>query len=171
MIKAAFLSGSYIPNAVLGQLQDSPAIGDVLEPENLPFTFDTLGWKILLSLAFVLLLIIIYKRVNSYRKDKYRRSAIKSLQSLQYEKSKSQKKVIQLNVILKQVALKAYGRDHVAALYGKEWFSFLDSKVKKRNFVDYSNMIILAIYEDKEVDASSMNAIFDLSKKWINGHT
>ena len=74
-------------------------------------------------------------------------------------------------MVLKQVAIIAYGREQVAALYGQNWLSFLDSKISENGFVDNSELFEDVMYADKPIDQNSQQKIFKLSKTWIHAHS
>ena len=145
-------------------------LGNILEPDPLVFTFETIGWKILAVLLFMGATLILFRRLKLYRKNKYRREAIEKLKLVKEENVTSQQKINHLNVILKQVAIIAFGREQVAALYGDEWFSFLDSKHKNSDFSKYANSFKNALYNGEGVDQQTLEAISGITKKWINQH-
>lgn len=145
-------------------------LGNILEPEPLTFTFETIGWKILAILLFIGAITVLYRKLKLYNKNKYRREAIKKLKLAEVENASSQSKINHLNIILKQVAMISFGREQVAALYGDAWFSFLDSKQKGGAFEKYSNTFKNALYDDVEVDNDTLEAISGITKKWINQH-
>ena len=147
------------------------AMGAILEPEPLPFSFDTLGWKILGVLILIWLCIILVRRIKQYQKNTYRREAIKRIVLLETDSKKSCAKINHLNITLKQVAITTFGREPIAVLFGDDWYSFLDSKVKGSSFVEYSNTFTSAMYDDREVEMSELKKIFELTKKWINAHS
>lgn len=146
-------------------------VGDILEPDPLPFTFDTIGWKILFGILLLVAVIAFYKWIKLYQKNKYRRTAIKKLQLIEAEVAQSPYKINQLNIILKQVAIVTFGREQVAGLYGNDWFLFLDSKNKKSEFTKYSVNFSNAIYNDTEVDQTTLKSIYKITKTWINEHS
>ncbi|MBG7630428.1 MAG: DUF4381 domain-containing protein [Bacteroidetes bacterium] len=166
---------SFYPMAVLcfQQEEDSSPemVGDILEPDPLPFTFETIGWKILGVVLLIVASILFYKWLKLYQKNKYRREAIKKLKFIEANNTQSQYKINQLNIILKQVAMVTFGREQVAQLYGNDWFLFLDSKSEKSTFVKYSSNFTDAIYSKKEVDDTRLKSIYKLTKTWINEHS
>jgi len=150
---------------------DPALVGDILEPNRLPFTFETIGWKILGVVMLILVVVLFYKWLKLYQTSKYRRAAIKKLQLIESQNAESQYKINQLNIILKQVAMVTFGREQVANLYGNDWFLFLDSKNKKSEFAKYSSNFSDAIYSDKQVDETTLKSIYKTTKTWINEHS
>lgn len=151
---------------------DQPAIvGVILEPDPVPFSFETIGWKILGGILLLALMIVSYKRFKLYQKNRYRRQAIIKIQKITAEKSQSGQKIRRLNIVLKQVAMEAFGRVTVAQLYGNEWLMFLDSKAKNSSFADYDNNFTDAMYSNKEIEEKHLDAIYKLTKSWIHEHS
>lgn len=146
-------------------------IGDILEPDPLPFTFETIGWKILGVLLLIVAIVLFYKWIKLYITNKYRREAIDQLQLIEAQETENQNKINQLNIILKQVAIITFGRQQVAQLYGEDWLLFLDSKYKKGEFLKYANNFSDALYNNKTVDQATLNSIVKLTKTWIREHS
>lgn len=146
-------------------------VGDILEPDPLPFTFETIGWKVLSVVLLLVVSILFYKWLKLYQKNKYRRAAIKKLKLIEVNNSQSQYEINQLNIILKQVAMVTFGRELVAELYGNEWLLFLDSKFEKSDFIKYESNFSDAIYSNKGVDDTRLKSIYKLTKTWINEHS
>lgn len=164
---AAFLFSVFMLQEDLIQPEE---LGNILEPDPLTFTFETVGWKILAVLLFIGAIVVLYRQLKLYHKNTYRREAIKKMQVIETENASSQSKINHLNIILKQVAIVAFGREQVAALYGDAWFSFLDSKHKNSDFAKYANTFKNALYSDEEVNKDTLEAISGITKKWINQH-
>lgn len=146
-------------------------IGPILEPDPVLFTFETIGWKIVGIVLLIVAIVLFYKWLKLYQKNKYRREAVQKLKLIETQKAESQYKINQLNIILKQVAIITFGREKVAQLYGNDWFVFLDSKNKKSEFAKYSVNFSDAIYNDKEVDETTLKSIYKITKTWINEHS
>ena len=150
---------------------DPALVGDILEPDPLPFTFETIGWKIVGTVLLIVAIVLFYKWLKLYQKNKYRRGAVQKLKLIETQDTESQYKINQLNIILKQVAIITFGREQVAQLYGNDWFAFLDSKIKKSEFAKYSMNFSDAIYKNKEVDETTLKSIYKITKTWINEHS
>lgn len=94
----------------------------IIEPTPIEFSFAAPGWMYLGMTAIIILLLVILIKAIRYYKNKYRRDAISQVILANDLRS--------INVILKSLALKSFGRENVAPLYGKEWSCFLLSKLK-----------------------------------------
>lgn len=159
-----------IPNiSILVQQKD---LGPLMEPEPIQFSFNTPGWYIVGALLILLFLFIIYRRVKLYRRNAYRREALKEIKELNNSGSKTElsQELCTLMMILKLVALKAYGRQKVATLHGRSWLEFLESKSRNTSFKQFEKVISGAIYQNKAPDANELTKLKGLSKKWIQNH-
>ena len=64
-------------------LQDQDIkLNPIITPNPIPFTIDTIGWKVLLILLFLILLFIAYRFYKNYKHNAYRRDAIYQIQNL-----------------------------------------------------------------------------------------
>jgi hypothetical protein len=146
--------------------------GPVLIPDPVPFSFETPGWYILATLLILLLVYYSIKWMIQYRKNAYRREALARLSNLQHEtKQDSNPEILsEALVLLKQVALHAYGRQKVAMLSGKAWFDYLSSTGKNTPFGNYEITITDTIYRNKAIDKTHLDELLTLSKKWIKTH-
>lgn len=152
------------------QETDTIDIGPILEPDPVLFSFETVGWLILVVLLLIVFLIVLVKQFKLYKKNTYRREAIKRLKLLKNQEGQNHFQINQLNILLKQVAINTFGREKVATLYGKEWFEFLESTSKNTKFTSYLAVFSNAIYESKDANEKDFNTIIQLTKTWIKTH-
>ena len=175
---AAFIFYKHISGIAMTLIQETNSaaenqdLGPILEPEPIKFSFDTPGWYILGILVLVAILVLTIRWIKHYRKNAYRRSAIKKLNLINPSTSKIElgQQFLELLVILKLAALKAYGRKDVATLYGKPWLIFLETKGKNTPFSSFESTVSKAIYENTSPNAKELNEFKNLSKKWIQTH-
>jgi ABC-type transport system involved in Fe-S cluster assembly fused permease/ATPase subunit len=143
----------------------------LIEADPVPFTMETLGWKILLFIIIAIVLFLIFKFYKNYKKNQCRRDAISKINKLNTDLNDSEF-ITQTMFYLKQTALKTYDRKVVAALNGEHWLSFIDEKVKTVNFLKDKELIASAIYENKLNIGDDFNreAFKSQSIKWIRNH-
>lgn len=152
----------YITNAFQ---QEDYSVGQIYEPDAIPFTFETIGWKICLGLLILLLSYFIFLFYRYYAAQAYKRNAIKALQHL------DKQEITSVFVLLKQVAIHTYGRDKIASLYGDDWFSFLDSSSSMQPFFNPNkNIFKKALYQNEKMDQLDWNQLLSHSKRWIKHH-
>ena len=153
-------------NTILSDLEP------LLEPDPLPFSFQTPGWYFLAGALFLFVFFIFIKWVRNYVKNAYRREALKNLSVIEAE-FKKQKDILCLNdvlILLKLVAIKSYGRQTVAELYGDKWLLFLEEKGNGTPFRKYANTISAMAFNSGEIDKDELVNIIGLTKKWIKTH-
>ncbi|MCO4822637.1 MAG: DUF4381 domain-containing protein [Flavobacteriaceae bacterium] len=158
-------------------LQDSQSseleLGAILEPEPISFSFNTIGWKILLVLLIFLIIYVGYRIFVTYRNNKYKRSAVAEIEALVKNNEQPLNSFItRVLIVLKQTALQSYTRVEVASLQGDEWLSFLDEKVPGSNFIAYKSAITDAIYSKTLLTKAYFNKeeFSQLTIKWIKKH-
>ncbi len=153
-------------------VSESQELGPILEPDPIKFSFDTPGWYFLAIVLLLFLLFGIFKWVKHYRNNAYRRQAIKKLDQLiiNTDEIDLSQQVTEVLTVLKLVAFQTYGRKEVAALHGKPWFLFLDSKVKSNSFSELEPLISESIYQCIPMGVNELTAFKNLSKIWIRKH-
>ena len=62
---------------------DLSELEPLYEPDAIQFSFQTPGWYILFGLIGIVLLFIILKWIQNYTKNKYRREALKNLETIE----------------------------------------------------------------------------------------
>ena len=140
----------------------------LIEPSPIQFSFDTPGWYFT-GVAFIFLVVIFsVKWVIRYRKNAYRRQAIKILDSNKIDEESDG--VVHILETLKLVAITTYGRDEVANLSGKDWFKFLDSSSIKTSFTEFEKPVLSALYKDETIDKAIFQKLLSTSKNWILTH-
>ena len=84
-----------------------------------------------------------------------------------------QKDILCMNdvlVLLKLVAIKTFGRQTVAELYGDEYLHFLEEKGDDTPFRKYTDTISGIVYNSGEIEKTELANIIALTKKWIKTH-
>lgn len=145
---------------------------NIVEPEPIPFTFDTLGWKILFVLLTILCFYVLFRFYLKYKHNQYRRDAIAELNSLINDSQLSEVAFISKSVfVLKRTALQSYPRKQVASLKGDSWLRFLDSQVSGVTFNKYKQEVLDAIYRETfNSNNFNKNDFHQMSLKWIKHH-
>ncbi len=118
------------------------------------------GWWLLLAL----LLLIAGLAWWYYRRTALRRAALAELRRLQQGAPDDTRLTVDLNQLLRRVALARFPRAQVAALSGTDWLQFLDTQVS--GFVDGPGRVLAtAPYRaDCRLDRA---ALLGLAAQWI----
>lgn len=136
------------------------------EPDPVHFSFETPGWFILAGIILLLCLVILFRQIRKYIKNRYRREALRELDYIE----NSTEMFPQVFVVLKQTAIHAFGRSRVGPLHGKEWLTFLDETGKEVGMTEYHLQIHKAMYAGKEMKQDAQKAILINAKKWVRTH-
>lgn len=143
------------------------AIQPIMEPEPIVFSFETIGWTILLWIVIIIIAIIVSKSIHSYRNNKYKRDAIKVLENINLNNELEANRQIAMQ--LKLVAMQSFGRESIAPLSGKEWISFLQSKSKNKQFSHLDDFLLECLYQNK-TNLHKSKEFLTYSKQWIQSH-
>lgn len=147
-------------------------MGPLYEPDPVGFSFETPGWYVLGIFILLVAISLLFKWLKGYRKNAYRREALKSISEIEqnsqsYNDANLLKDIL---VLLKLVAIEAFGRQQVAQLYGNNWLEFLESKGKNTPFTDYEQHIVNTLYDTIPVEQKETGTLIELSKQWIRTH-
>lgn len=155
-------------------LQDQDIkLNPIITPDPIPFTMDTMGWKIVFLLLCVLVLYIAYKYYIKYKQNAYRREAVSQIQNLITNNAHAASTTIsQIMFLLKQTALQTYDRKQVASLKGENWLVFLDSKWSQSDFIKHKDVIASAIYKNEITNSGhfKVTEFANNSINWIKHH-
>ena len=146
--------------------QTQHQLNALYEPPPVPFTFETVGWEVLGVVLILLLLILAWLWVRSYRQNAYRRAALRQL-DLYQERSW---KVQDVLLLLKKSAIHAYGRGLTGNLYGHDWLEFLDRSGKNVNLLQLEPEITAAVYQNKSLSPQAGHDLLVNARNWIKTH-
>lgn len=147
-------------------------LGPLYEPTPVAFHFETPGWYLVFGIGLLLILWISVVLVLKYRRNAYRRQALKLLFTIE-NRFHSNQEVACVNdtmILLKQVALTTYPRAAVAELSGELWLQFLDSKAEKASFASISDTLLSALYQNKIDQPEQVVQVFNNARNWIKHH-
>jgi len=148
-------------------------LNPIIEPTPVPFSFDAIGWKILLVFIILLITYLLYKSFLNYKKNQYRRDAAFKISEIHNNSENSITEIVKQTMFqIKLTALETFGRNKVASLEGINWLQFLNDSGKNTNFVGYKEEIINAVYQDEFIENSNFNKdeFTKTSIKWIKNH-
>lgn len=132
------------------------------------------GWY---GVAIVLLAVcgwFLARRLRRWRRNAYRREALRALAQLQADGVQGGVADVlpQAALLLRRVALSAYPRRQVAALYGDRWLEFLDRTGGHGAFAGAAGRVLLAgAYRPAEAPApDAVAAALRACERWIRCH-
>ncbi len=149
---------------------NTSALGHLIEPDPVRYSFNTPGWHTVLILLLIVILLIAFFQYRKYRKNAYRREALRKLEQIE---NSGNPLVYSINLLLKTMAIRLFGRSIVAALHGSDWFSFLYSKLDKapdlngQSIEDFNH----ALYNESYILSESRSKeLVDFARLWIQKH-
>ncbi len=153
-------------------LLESLELGPLYEPEAIRFSFQSPAWYFLAVVLFLLAVFISIKWIRNYLKNAYRREALMNLSAIEdglieHKETEGLRKAL---VLLKRVAMQAFGRERVGPLYGNEWLDFLEERGKDTPFQSYASSISDALHRKGEVTKDQVVDLLGLCNKWIETH-
>ncbi|MHA7130552.1 DUF4381 domain-containing protein [Algoriphagus namhaensis] len=135
------------------------------EPEPVSFDFAGPGWQILGGLIILVALIGFLFWLRSYRKNAYRRAALKFLEDLE-----PKGEIEPLFITLKNVAMQTFGRSKTAHLSGKEWLDFLDKTAEGTSWATHQKTIDAFLFQNISPEEQERKRLFENAKTWIRKH-
>jgi len=147
-------------------------LGPLYEPDPVTFSFNAPGWYFLLLVLVAFVLFFGYQSIRKYIKNAYRRAALKYLRTIRsrFEELQDGACLNDVIILLKQVAIRTFGRDEVAELHGENWLVFLESKCKRVSFIHFQELISKSLYQEQLITKSEFSDLYEVSKKWIRYH-
>jgi len=154
-------------------MQTNPLpLKDIHTPEMIGWWPPALGWWLLAILIplSIFLSVRIYKRLT--RKTAVK-TAKKFLNELKLDKSADNcKKLIELSILIRRVAISTSPRTEVASLTGHAWLTFLDNSVKGCPFTEgVGRNLAEAQYRQSELDDLDISELIDLCENWLNAQS
>ncbi len=153
---------------------ETSAIGALMEPDPIKFSFGAPGWYILLGLLLLLLLIYGVISYIKYQRNRYRRDAVEILLSLDHSKNRPSYFITRVAAVLKRVAISSYGRIEVGTLTGKEWLVYLDRRNGGMQVLAENPRILLTeqLYQSsaKQATVEDLEELRSTSVQWIKKH-
>lgn len=149
--------------------------GSIIEPPTVPFRFGAPGWYVLAALILLLLGSATILSVKYYQRNSYRRQALRWLQAREtalLPNGAIAQLVYEINMVLKGIAMRRYGRRQVAALGGRQWITMLNKTMKRPLFDDRDEILLTQrIYQSPAGIPPDDAADFAIkSKTWIQRH-
>jgi len=148
--------------------------GQLIEPAPVAFSFGAPGWYVLGAILMFALLAVAWIIFQQYRKNLYRRQALKLITNAEATHPNSASTLLyETNMLLKQIAMSRYGRWNIAGINGMEWINFLNRSCHKALFDENDDHLLQEqLYGSKEAVNTNklVNNFLNKSKEWIRNH-
>ncbi len=151
-------------------LQALEQLNDIALPEPIGWWPLAFSWWILLLSVTSILIGITWYFLDLKRRNVYRKEAQNQLAQIMQSETHDAQKIQQINRLLKQVALTAYGRKRVASLKQNEWIKFLANSANYISQPKNLNQLLLLGYSDQATLKDELKTCHDYAQKWIKGH-
>ncbi|WP_226661970.1 DUF4381 domain-containing protein [Microbulbifer aggregans] len=150
--------------ALLGQLKD------IHEPSAIGWWPPAPGWWLLGALILLAIAgaAFLYSHMRQKRlKNRYRIEGIRLLDNID---PSSPQAVEAINIVLKRVAVAAYGRDPCAPLTGQRWIKFLEDTAQLEMDAPARRALLESLYQHKDADSQDFAALRDFAVNWVREH-
>jgi len=135
---------------------------DFYQPPPPSWMPQTAGWYVVFGLFFLLAAWIAWRVFARWRRNRYRREALRELEHAD---------VFAIPVLLKRTALAAWPRKDVASLSGESWLHFLEIHGGRANFAkDSSHGLLDLDYRGAPPAPEEEHAIRQAAADWIRRH-
>lgn len=142
-----------------------PILNPPLEPAPVAFSYLAPGWWILLIAVIILIYYLIRLGIGYYHKTAYKREALATVNGFNENTPDEQ-----FLAVLRNTAIKAYGRKKVASVHGKEWTELLEKAIDhKRSVKDFEQLFGNDLYKSTALQVNK-GQLKDFTIYWINHH-
>ena len=153
-------------------------IKEIVLPEHVSYTPQTVGWWILFGVAGLLVVWWIYRRYIKWCGNRYRRQALMELALIEQQLGREPERASALaaiSALIKRTAIEAFGRSNVAELSGQLWLEFLDRTGSTNSFSKGLGRFLQEFSYAKQETLNNMpketiDQVLALVKDWINQH-
>jgi uncharacterized protein DUF4381 len=146
-------------------------LGDFVEvtpPPSISALPQTVGWACVAAAVLLGLAFYGWKKIRHWYRNRYRREALRALRSLA---GNNHANAIELNTLLKRVALAAYPREQVASLAGTPWTRFLDQECAVKAFsAEQLEILGSRSYQPTSIDPVQLAHLSAAVAQWIETH-
>ncbi len=146
----------------LPQLMD--LMHDLARPELVAWFPETMGWWVVAAWLLAIGLLAAGHGFAQWRRDRYRREAIKLLDAIEAGAGNAGRAVAS---VLKRTALVAYPRQQVASMHGTTWANFLSTSSGHDPAVERAAADLAAAAYRPDIDG---HALIGPARRWVEIH-
>ena len=154
---------------------------DIVVPAPAPWWPPASGWYLLIALSVTVAVWWSIRWLLQRRANRYRREALSILHGLrsQSDSENPASALLELDLLLKRVALAAWPRETVASLSGRDWIDFLRSTGRssgEQTGIDQKNPWALVhdvVYSEtvrQKLTPNDVERVFEIAEQWIETH-
>lgn len=147
---------------------------DIVLPDPVPWWPPAPGAWVVLAVVMVTLAILVWHAIRRHHRNAYRRVGLAECASLE-ARLPDRAALSELSVLLKRVALAAYPREQVAAMYGSAWLHFLDMTCPGCRFAEGpGHLLFQGLAESRQSlapEGKDLEELVHQCRRWIRFHT
>lgn len=145
---------------------------DIHEPDAIGWWPPAIGWWVLAVVLPLLIIFLVwfYKRLT--RKTALKTAGKMLIQIKQDATLDSSRKLSELSVLVRRVAISVSPRAKAAGLTGRQWLAFLDRSVKGLPFSEgIGQLLVDAPYRKTPPTEQEISQLIDLCEDWLKSQT
>ena len=151
-----------------GSLQN---LNDIALPGAVPWWPPAPGWYAILAVLLALLLWTSFRALKAWRRNTYRRQALRELGAIE---SRGPGAACEVPVLLKRAALSAWPRAGLAALSGAQWHDFLDETAPGCVFSGAAGALLDRVsyrsIEEGALSDAEFERLCGSARRWLKQH-
>lgn len=142
---------------------------DIHTPELISWWPPAIGWW-LLAITTTLTLYLLFRLYKRLTRNNAVKTAKKILQQIkQNTANDSRKKLSELSILIRRVAISTEPREKTASLIGNTWLTFLDASVKGSPFTEgIGRYLAETPYQKALPDELEISQLISLCEEWLN---
>ncbi len=159
------------------QLQLLNQLEDIQLPDPIGWWPLSYAWWLLIFMFGTLLIGAIWYYFDQKKRNAYRTEALTYLNQLESEPNNPNQQLLEINALLKRVALTCYPRTEVASLNEQAWLLFLANSAQHIKQPESLADILQRAYQapsqdpvQHQMDINALNKFKRYAAQWIKGH-
>jgi hypothetical protein len=157
---------------------DLKGLRDIQTPEAVSWMPQTTAWYVLFALAGIVLLLAALRFWIKWKRDAYRREALKELQAIEAQCGDASGRLAclaRVPQLLRRTALASSARPEVAGLTGDDWLSYLERTAPGCGLAAPAGRLMLVVAYAPASDLAGVTendarALIAGAKAWIRRH-
>ncbi len=145
---------------------------DIHLPETISWWPPAIGWWLVAIIVPLVLFFLywLYKRLTRKTAIKMAKKTLAIIK--QYDVKENDKKLRELSILIRRVAISTSPRAETASLTGREWLAFLDQLVPGSHFSQGCGQLLAeAAYRKNTPTEPEISQLISLCEDWLNAQT
>ncbi|ODC03925.1 hypothetical protein BFW38_10630 [Terasakiispira papahanaumokuakeensis] len=130
-----------------------------------------LTWLVIASLLLAFIAMLCWRHYNATRLRRYAYQELDSIRERHAAHLNNARYLYELNLLLRRLAVRNFRREHVAALTGSDWLTFLDNSLNTHEFSQGCGHVLAHGAYKAEPGQLDTAALHQLVRSWIKHQT